>query len=71
MKRGLVKPLAYPVCAGKGSLNAAHATRQKRSGFHQAVQTLRQSFTRAPVARFVVFKVSVRDSFFVPAGTVI
>jgi hypothetical protein len=36
MKCGRVKPLAYPVCAGKGSLNSASAIRQSCFALHPA-----------------------------------
>lgn len=77
MKCGRVKPLAYPVCAGKGSLKRSPATSQKRSAstgpFARRggpVHTFRQSRTRAPVARFGVWSVSVLDILDDPAGSV-
>ncbi|CNF24934.1 Uncharacterised protein [Mycobacterium tuberculosis] len=76
MKCGRVKPLAYPVCAGKGSLNSASAIRQSRPGAPHAHlrsgppgHAFRQSWIRAPVARDGVASVSVPFTPDFPAGT--
>lgn len=81
MKCGWVKPLAYPVCAGKGSLNTASAIRQTVSRHSPGVsvarwrcprdggcQTLRQSRILAPVARRGVCSVSAPFTLDVPGG---
>lgn len=77
MKCGWVKPLAYPVCAGKGSLNTASAIRQTvfrhspgvSVGRWRQGQTLRQSRILAPVARRGVRSVSAPFTLDVPGGT--
>lgn len=76
MKCGWVKPQAYPVCAGKGSLNTASAIRQTVSrhspgvsvGRSRRCQTLRQSRILAPVARRGVCSVSVPFTLDFPDG---
>ncbi|SNS62133.1 hypothetical protein SAMN05443665_1006242 [Actinomadura meyerae] len=78
MKCGRVKPLAYPVCAGKGSLNSASAIRQSRftmgparpwsGGPSRRGHSLTQSWIRAPVARRGVASVSVPLTPDFPAG---
>lgn len=75
MKCGGVKPLAYPVCAGKGSLNSASAIRKSRLGAPRAHlrsgpsgHAFRQSWIRAPVARAGVVSVSVPFTPDFPAG---
>lgn len=81
MKCGWVKPQAYPVCAGKGSLNTASAIRQTVSRHSPGVsvgrwrrspwqerQTLRQSRILAPVARRGVRNVSAPFTLDVPGG---